>query len=335
MPMGQVRPSPVDLLLVADVPLTGQRLRDGPRYARVRAGVYAPHSTWQALAPWDRYLARVHAYALVNSDAVFSHESSAALMGLPIFGEPRDIHIHDPDRARSRRFGDVCVHTSVDPPVTERRGFAHTTSAAQTAVDLMRVLPPAFALAVADAAISPFQGGTNTIDDLRAIAAVESDRRGRGQLAVLWPLVDARAESVGESVSRAVMLWAGFEEPELQVEIVSEGCRDRVDFGWRTVRALGESDGYEKYRGESADDTVARVIDEKRREDRLRRECRAFGRWDWSAAVAVKPLTDRLDSMGVPRMRPQRPALLATLGTNPRSAPSARNRKPADTSSTA
>ncbi len=79
------------------------------RYIRVRAGVYAPRAEWDRLKPWERYLARVHAYALVNPDAVFSHESAAALLGLPLFGEPRDIHTYDLSRKTSNRFGDVFV----------------------------------------------------------------------------------------------------------------------------------------------------------------------------------------------------------------------------------
>ena len=97
------------------------------------------------------------------------------------------------------------------------------------------------------------------------------------------------------------------------------------------MRALGESDGYEKYRGETSEDTVDRVIEEKRREDRLRRACSAFGRWDWATTVAVTPLIERLDGMGVPRVRPARAALLATLGANPRSFDPSRNHKPAET----
>ena len=92
------------------------------------------------------------------------HESAAVLSGLPIFGEPRDIHIYDPDRAHSRRFGDVCVHTSTDACGLDARSYVTTTSVAQTVVDLMRVLPPAFAVAMADTAVSPFQGGTSSVD---------------------------------------------------------------------------------------------------------------------------------------------------------------------------
>jgi hypothetical protein len=85
-----VRPSPVELYRVRDALMGTRTLRDGIRYHRVRAGVYAPRAAWDGLAPWERYLARVHAYAIVNPDALFAYESAAALLGLPITSPGRD-----------------------------------------------------------------------------------------------------------------------------------------------------------------------------------------------------------------------------------------------------
>lgn len=82
---------------------------------RIRPAVYTVREQWDLLPEWDRYLLRVHAYATVRGDAMFSHESAAALLGLPFFGHPRDIHVFDSRRTRSLRFGDVAVHTSADP----------------------------------------------------------------------------------------------------------------------------------------------------------------------------------------------------------------------------
>jgi hypothetical protein len=193
--------------------------------------------------------------------------------------------------------------------------------AATTAVDLLRVLPPAFGLAVADAVISPKQLGVASADDLHRIADSQSTTRGNRRVATLLELADGRSESPGESVSRAVIHWSGFEPPELQREFITDGITDRVDFAWPRVRAIGESDGYGKYRGESLDDTVARVVREKQREDRLRRSCRAFRRWDWGDAMAVVPLQQRLVEMQIPRVARPQAALLATLASNPRSLP--------------
>ncbi|WP_194409396.1 hypothetical protein [Microbacterium cremeum] len=314
-----VKPSPVELHVARDTAFGAPSLRNRHMYVRVRAGVYAPRAAWEALAPWERYLARVHAYALVAPGAIFAYESAAALRGLPIFGEPRDIHVFAPGRTSSRRFGDVCVHTGVDGRVVERlQGFA-LTSAADTAIDLMRVLPPAFGLAVGDAVISPAQGGSVARESLVTLAECQEHRRGRGRLILLLPMLDPLAESTGESVSRAVIVWSGFEPPELQVVFRSDGFSDRVDFAWRSVRGIGESDGYGKYLGETPGETVRSVMDEKKRENRLRRVCRAFDRWDMNEAMEVTPLVRRLDAMGIPRVARPRPGLLVM--TNRRSSP--------------
>lgn len=181
----------------------------------------------------------------------------------------------------------------------------------------MRVLPPVYGLAVGDAAISPSRGAPTTRDQLVELAFMQEHRRGRARLALLLPLVDPLAESVGESISRGVILWSGFEPPELQLVFRSDGFTDRVDFAWRTVRAIGESDGYEKYIAAPGEDPATPLIAEKLREERLRRLCDSFDRWDFKTAVAVTPLVQRLDAMRVPRVAPPRPRLLHVA--NPRS----------------
>ncbi|UUT35080.1 hypothetical protein [Microbacterium elymi] len=91
----------------------------------------------------------------------------------------------------------------------------------------------------------------------------------------------ALAESAGESLSRAVTEWLGYEEPELQVGFAYEGARDRVDFYWRRLRRIGESDGYGKYDANDAAAMKAHFVVEKTREDRLRRHEGGFIRWEW------------------------------------------------------
>ena len=309
--------APVELFRARDSAFGGPDVRDRRRYVRVRPGVYAFRDAWEALAPWERYLARVHAYAVISPQVVFAYESAAALLGLPIFGEPRDIHVFSAERRASRRFSDVCVHTSADAREVIDVGGLRVTSVAATAVDLMRVLPPLYGLAVGDAAVSLVQGGTTDALELGTLAASQRTWRGIARLRLLLPAVDERAESPGESVSRGVMLWAGFETPELQRVFRSEGHEDRVDFAWPSVRAIGESDGYGKYVTETAEEAVRRVIEEKKREERLRRQCAAFDRWDMETAEAVGPLVERLERLGVPRVGPAIPVLLSAK--NPRS----------------
>jgi hypothetical protein len=90
--------------------------------------------------------------------------------------------------------------------------------------------------------------------------------------------------------------------------------RDRTDFFWDRQRIVGESDGYEKYLAATAEETASRVILEKKREDRLRRNLNGFARWDWASVLQVAPLRRTLMHVGVPIVRPPALALLETLG---------------------
>lgn len=310
-----VRESPVELVRRIDEGLTGVRARESNTWVRVRPGVYAARSAWERLAPWERYVARVHAYALINPHAVFCLESAAALLGIPLFGEPRDIHVLLPGAPRSQRQGDVCGHSSHAPKAL-RPGQLVSTTWDETAVDLMRVLPPAFALAVGDACV---RVGGATVGRLQDVASAQSTRRGIRQLEWLWPRIDPAAESVGESISRAVIEWCGFPRPHLQVRFVTDGFEDRVDFVWREFRIGGESDGYGKYLLEGASGALGAVKSEKRRENRLRRHLVALPRWDYADAMRAEPLRRTLAAAHLPQLHAPSPALLRTLARNPRS----------------
>ena len=126
------------------------------------------------------------------------------------------------------------------------------------------------------------------------------------------------------------MIWSGFETPELQVEFRSPGFVDRVDLFWVGADAIAESDGYEKYLAQTPEQTAERVIAEKRREDRLRRQCTAFGRWDMAAAIVVTPVVTELVRLGVRRVAAPRTGLLTPMRSNPRSFPRAARQRNRD-----
>ncbi|GAA3628426.1 hypothetical protein GCM10022200_08660 [Microbacterium awajiense] len=302
-------------LIVASDDDIGPQPRRDLGLTRIRHRVYAPTDAWRALPPWDRYLARVHALATVRPESVFCLESAASLHGLPVFGEPRQLHVMDTQWPTSHRFGDVVLHTSRDSRHVVEVGGVRATGAADTTVDLARALPPAFGLAVADAAVSTRQLGTCLLEELISIGDRQCNRRGRARMRWVWSSVDDRSESSGESVSRAVIQWLGFPEAELQVGFHLEGFHDRVDFYWPRCRAIGESDGYGKY-GDIRD-----LVAEKRREDRLRRHSDGFARWDWGDVMRVEPLKRALLGARIPLVRAPQPVMLATLRTNPRSLP--------------
>ncbi|RKT35976.1 hypothetical protein DEU34_0482 [Microbacterium sp. AG1240] len=308
--------SPLGFITRADEELTHVRARSGPTLERVRPGVYVDRAAWATLAPWDRYLVRVHAFALSHPGAVFCFESAAALQRLPIFGEPRDIHVFDHARTRSRRFGDVLVHTGADSRRIVGDG-PYMTSRDITALDLARVLPPAFALAVVDAVLRQ-AGPALSVAELRDLSRSQAARRGRARVEWVLPRADPTAESPGESVSRAVIEWLGFPEPELQQRFVSGGVEDRVDFLWRRWLVIGESDGYAKYTA-AGGDPLSALRREKTREDRLRRYVDGFARWDWGDAMRATPLQTALLTAGLPQLYAPQPGLLATLRSHPRS----------------
>ncbi len=276
---------------------------------RVRPGVYALATWWHGLRPHERYHQRVIAAGRVFADAIFMRESAATLHGLPTFGEPRDIHIFDPDRRTTKRFGDVVVHATQTARDVVAIDSLFATDLTATVVDAARHLPPAYALAVVDAALRRGLARAH----LREWSLRDSNRRHERMLAWVWDFANPLAESVGESVSRAVISWLGFATPVLQRVFGIEGFTDRADFWWPKVRAIGESDGYGKYAALTAQAAVDGVVREKVREDRLRRFADGFARWDWSDTHRVSPVERKLVRAGVPLVAPRDNAMLATL----------------------
>jgi len=306
-----------ELLVRREQPFEVARLDRDARLHRIRAGVYVPRKTWESLAPWERYRLRVLAVARTWESPTFCLESAAVLQGLPIFGEPTHIHLLSAG-GRSWAEGDVIVHGHVDGrTVTDAAGMS-LTSLADTAADLARVLPPAFALAVVDAAARILKECGETID-VSERGRAQADRRGVRQLDWVQARASPASESAGEAVSRAVIEWLGYEEPVLQQVFTHEGETDRSDFYWRRPRIIGESDGYGKY---DADDPVAmkaHFVREKKREDRLRRHEGGFTRWDWADTLTFEPLDQKLRAAGLIPVHPRQPLMLRTLARNPRS----------------
>lgn len=285
---------------------------------RLRSGVYVRRSDWDPLPPWDRYRLRVLAVEEAWKEPVFCLESAAVLQGLPVFGEPRDIHLLDVG-GTTWRERDVVVHGSPDERRIVRVDGHVMTSPEDTAVDLGRVLPPAFALAVADAAARRL--AASFLLRVADVGRAQANRRGLRTLDWVQERTSADAESPGESVSRAVIEWLGYAPPELQVTFSYEGHDDRVDFFWRRSRVIGESDGYGKYDAADVQAAKQHFVREKRREDRLRRYEAGFARWDWKDAVGWRSLDRILAAAGLVPVQRRDAAMLATLARHPRSLP--------------
>ncbi|MDL5350656.1 hypothetical protein [Microbacterium sp. zg-YB36] len=302
-----VLPTPVPLIRHADVPHPERAVERGT-LVKVRHGVYTPGAMWRDLAPWDRYLARVHAVALVHPDAVFSHESAAVLMGLPVFGDPGVVHILEHPRSASRLVGGIRTHAySGDRTIIELGGLL-MTSIADTAVDLARHRHRAVGLAVADAALRT--DPTASVELLVALNEARTSKRGRAIARWALSRASALAESALESMSRAVVEWLGFPAPVLQVPFRrGSGGEDRSDLVWESIGLAGECDGDLKYDGRYGPPTVV-LVRQSERDTRLRRHLREVTHWGWREASTVTPLRGILTGAG---LRPESPEDSAAL----------------------
>ena len=309
-PTGRVRvPPPVPLIRSSDVAHAERQVSLG-RLVRVRRGVLASASSWSALKPWERYLSRVYAVAMIYPEIVFTHESAAAILGLPIFGEPKEVHALDTHHATARVSGGIRLHTTTADRVLSDIGGILVTSVADVAIDLARFRHRAIGLAVADAALR--SDPLLTVAEL--VAANESRPSSRGRRVARWALHRASplAETPLESVSRAAIEWLGFAEPELQREFRTGDRTDRCDMWWREARIVGEADGDVKYDG-TLQPSAAAIRREKDRDRRLRHHVEGIGHWGWADVADVVPLREALHQAGLRPIAPESSLELQTL----------------------
>ncbi|MBM7462695.1 hypothetical protein [Microbacterium dextranolyticum] len=296
----------------ADDTNAARRVRCGI-LVRVARGIYSPTDAWTALSPGERYLARVHAVALSYPDAIFVGESGCALRGLPVFGEPPDVHVMLPAPATSRRAQGMRVHTSVRMPRHEEIGGIRVAALDELAVDIAHTRHAAVALAVADAALRA-DDGVRT-DDLIELAADRPSRRGIRSARWVLARADGTRETALESVSAAAIEWLGFPTPDLQPWFRGPTPADdaRVDFWWDDWRVAGESDGVVKYSGAYGDAREALAARNARDAVLLSRGVRATAHWGWRDVAASAQLRAALVAAGLPIIRPASTAPLHTL----------------------
>ncbi|KDA06556.1 hypothetical protein DC31_09160 [Microbacterium sp. CH12i] len=298
----QIVPSPLPFILSRDegVSHTERGWRSGA-LKRLARGVYVETARWDALPPWEKQLVRVHAALATDPRRVICGESSATLLGVLIAYPSRPVHVLVSE-GTAREYRGIRTHVSVDTREIIVIDGIRLTSPAVTAVDIARSRPPAEALAYADALLR--------IDVAACPASLlalnESLGSGRGRRQARWALERATGtpESVLESASLAVIEWLGYERPILQQEFFFEGHLDRADFYWPNADIIGESDGDVKYSSDLGDPTRA-IVDEKRRENRLRRNTAGLARWGWTELYEIEPADAALRAAGLRPVRPR------------------------------
>jgi hypothetical protein len=290
-----VVPSPLELFRRSADPHADRSIRQG-RWVVVTRGVYADAGAWHALAPWDRYLARVHAAAARHPDAIFVRESAAALRGLPVFGEPRDVHVVAGPAATARVVSGTRVHIAERLPEHEELGGLLVAAPLEIAVDLARHHHHAVGLACACSVLRHHHDVD--VAAMRSLNLARRSSRGRRHAAWVFDRATGVPESTLEVVSLAVIEWLGFPVPELQQRFNGETVEDdlRLDYWWQAARIGGEADGDAKYAGMDA----ATMLRARRVRDArlLERGVAATVHWGWYEATHVAPLRAALIAAG-------------------------------------
>lgn len=300
------------LLTVARLRAMGEerperRTGDGGDLQRLRRGVYADAGEWRTADLDARYSLRIAAAAQrLEGSPVFSHETALRLLGLPALRPwPQNVHILTDRRSGGRSQLDVVRHClGFEAADIRQVGSFLCTSPARTALDISLTRTFAEGVVVADHVFRRYPGAREDFDDMLAMIG----RRARGvrKAARVSRFADERSESPGESWSRVVIAELGFRVPELQSEVRHRGrLLGRVDFEWRERGIVGEFDGEWKYRsaearaGKTAEDIV---VEEKDRENRIRRVRSDFVRWTWGDLRERTQLALLLSHAGVPRV---------------------------------
>jgi len=283
---------------------------------RVTRGAYVAADVWQQLASRERYLLRIRAYADVpGRHPVLSHWSAAAIHGLPIIGDwPQRPHRTAGPASGGRSSANVVRHSALlrDDDVVEVDGFL-VTSIARTVLDLAVASDLVSAVTTADNAlfVAARSGATARVsrEGLLETYAKRMPFRGHRLAMGVIEFAETGAQTPIESVSRVNMWRVGAPRPTLQQAFYDHlGLIGHADFDFPAHGMVGESDGDLKYldprfRGGRSAEQV--VLDEKKREDRLRAIGRRVSRWGWATASHPEALRRHLEAAGLPLGAPK------------------------------
>ncbi|WP_051192058.1 hypothetical protein [Microbacterium luticocti] len=289
----------------------------GPVLVRLRPGAFTTADEWANATPEERVITRARALqaATTGGEPIFSHETAAALHGLPLYRADRErVHVIVADARPGSALGTVRHRGELrSGDVVRVRGLL-CTSLERTVADVARTGTFEQAVVVADAALrrqSVPRNGVYLVDraeEFRAGAREIAHRSAQGVRRAdrVLAFADGRAQLPGESISRIRLVELGFGRIRLQVRVDGpHGGVYWVDFALDDpgVESLGEFDGAIKYvdgrllAGRSA---LEAFDQEKQREDWIRgRTQRRLARWGWPHIDSADLLGRRLAAFGI------------------------------------
>ena len=284
----------------------------GGQWLRLRRGAYAEGAAFAGLdtAARHRVLAEAMRPAL-SRDAIFSHQSAAAIYGVPVWGALlRQVAITRDRRHGGRIRSQLKVHCAPVDAVAEVDGFTLTTPA-RTIVDLARTVPFEAAVVAGDALARNYGVAPDTLARELQLAR---RRHGIADARRVVAFLDPHSESVGESRSRVMLRRLGMPIPRSQGEVHGRDGQlvGRVDFFFGRTGVVAEFDGPVAYGrvlrpgDHPATTTIAeKMTTEKKRDALLRDNGLQVVRWT-SGELATDAVAPRLQA-ALARARAHRP----------------------------
>lgn len=177
---------------------------------------------------------------VLPDDAVFSHGTTAALLGAPV-DFPERPHVALTPRSTLPQHAGLVVHQRrlLPADILRRRGL-RVTSGAQTLLDLAAELAPAELVAVGDAL---WRGGHLDRNRLAERLARADRVRGVVRARQLAPLLSPLAMSRPESLVRYWLVTSDLPNPEPQLPVRAGGMGLHADLGYARWRIALEYEG--------------------------------------------------------------------------------------------
>ncbi|WP_286930748.1 MULTISPECIES: type IV toxin-antitoxin system AbiEi family antitoxin domain-containing protein [Aeromicrobium] len=283
-----------------DLGVTDRQIKDAIRanvLVRIRPGTYAPRGHLDLTREERHRLLSFAVQDKLPSGVVLSHHSAAVIhTGVSQGLDLSTVHVTRLGRMTARAEAKVVHHggTLPEEDITE--------------VDGHLVVVPGRAALETGAVAGTEAGLVQTSFVLRHGVTPEElhERLGRMarwpgvakvRLSVVWAA--PQCESVGEVRSIYMFRMGGLPMPRMQVEFfdATGTSLGRVDFEWEDFFHCGEFDGLQKYgrlNPYGGGNLGQVIVDEKRREDRIRDLGRGMSRWVWSDLYSPSATCQRI-----------------------------------------
>lgn len=281
-----------------------RRIRDGSVVEPFQR-LFAHAERWKQLSRLDQERYLIRGYAYVHPNVVFCSLSAAVMHGLPVsYSLLGSLYLQDSTSNRRRGHGiERCCRPD---PALERVDGVTVVSLIEATVECLCMCDFEDGLAIADGYLHITRADASYLQS--EVERLARRRRGVEMARKVASWSDARAESGGESIARAIMIKAGIIPSDLQrkyVDPLDSKKTYRVDFVFELIdgsTVLGEFDGRAKYEDETLRaeaSTIDVLMAERQRESRLTLMDVRIVRFNWNDLHKPGRLLQMLAAAGV------------------------------------